>query len=319
MIRPQTATKEARVIELSQEFTVAAKVLPPSDRIPCPAPGIYPNVPFHTYLKWDAASNSALGQLDRSPAHLKAYLDGGHSKDTPAKQFGRALHSAILEPEDFGKRYVVGPEEKRSNADKQRWIDLELQYGPGRVLRPADFEKCVIMRDGIHAHPNAHQLLAAASDTELSVVWIDEDTGLPCKARFDLVVPHDAIPGLGGTLGDLKSCEDARPDPFSRAMYEFGYFRQGAMYIEGAVANALPIEHYSIIAYEKEPPFALMIYRLDMGTLDAGAQDLRRLMRLYKHCRETGEYPAYDQRVIDLALPPWAWEKVDQKIKGARV
>ena len=72
------------------------------------------------------ASKSLLDRLHISPAHLRAYVDGdavddGSSCDdeesepaapadeSKALRFGRALHTAILEPERFARAYTVAP------------------------------------------------------------------------------------------------------------------------------------------------------------------------------------------------------------------
>src|SRR5262245_8459627 len=69
-----------------------------------PDPGVYPNVPMEAYHRWNAVSNSRLTKLDRSPAHLLAYLTEP-PEDTKATAEGRAIHCAVLEPDDFVNRY----------------------------------------------------------------------------------------------------------------------------------------------------------------------------------------------------------------------
>jgi hypothetical protein len=43
-------------------------------RLPCPAPDVYPGVPHDVYRSWDAVCQSDLKRLQKSPAHLQAYL-----------------------------------------------------------------------------------------------------------------------------------------------------------------------------------------------------------------------------------------------------
>lgn len=293
------------VIDISTRLNAALKEPPP--------PGVYADIPEHVYHSWwPCASNHRLGLLKRSPAHLKAKIDFPDNDDTESKRFGRASHCAILEPDEFEKRYGCAPAgDGRSKAVQQAKAQLELQYGPGRVLKPDDFADCLRIRDAIHRHPLAGPLIRSATARELTVVWNDAETGVRVKARLDA---RGAI-AARGVIIDAKSTEDARLDPFERSVYKYGYHRQGALYLEGANAHGFDADDYVIIAYEKEPPYALIVYRMTEGALDLGTEDNRRLLARYAQCLERNEWPAYDDsRVHDVAVPPWAWEKGDQDI-----
>lgn len=281
--------------------------------VPTPDPGIYPGVPMEQYHAWDAVSNSRLSKLRRSPAHLKAYLEEP-PPDTIALVLGKAAHMAILEPELFQQKYCSGPEgDRRTKAVRDRWEQLEGQYGEGYVLKPADYAMCLRARDSFRQHSRAHALLSAKGLTEVSVVWDDPETGLRCKARYDFLA--EEIDGLdGGVIVDLKSCRDAGRRMFERHVFEYGYHRQGCMYLDGAHAVRLNIGHYVIMPFEKDAPFAVAAYRITEGALDAGREQVRPLMRLYKHCVETDTWPAYPEEIVDIALPDWGWSVIDAEV-----
>lgn len=307
--------KEARVLELSTALNASIKEAadPLKARIPAPSPGVYENVPFHVYLKWDAASNSGLKELKRSPAHLLAHLQEPFN-DTDAMRLGRATHCAMLEPDHFEKRFAIGPAELRSNADKEKRASLEVEFGPGHVLRPREFEQCLRIRDGVHRYEAARRLLLSANGAnELSVVWIDPDTGVTCKARLDRI---DYTIG-GGAIVDLKSTEDAGEDAFSRTIWNYQYHCQGALYLGGAFECQIAARHYVILAYEKEPPFGVGVFRLDEGTLSAGETQVRPLLALYRQCKDRNEWPGYPDRVRDIALPTYAWNQIHAQEIGA--
>ncbi len=46
---------------------------------------------------------------------------------------------------------------------------------------------------------------------EVSIVWVDEQTGLKCKARLDRLTVYRGYP----FVLDLKTSKDASPSPFS--------------------------------------------------------------------------------------------------------
>lgn len=275
--------------------------------ITAPAPGLYPNVPMDVYHRWAAASNSRLSRLHRSPAHLKAYLDEP-PKDTAAQIIGRAVHSAILEPDDFTKRYVAGPEgDRRTKAVKDAWEAAEREYGVGFVLRPSEYTCALKTRDAVYAHAAARPMLRHLEATEQSLVWRDKASGVMCKARFDGITREIE----GGVIIDIKTTTDARLRAFERSIYTYGYHRQGAFYLDGAAAQGLAVAHYVNIAVEKDPPYAVSVFRLTEGAIDAGRQQLAGLLTTYATCFALNEWPAYPQHVIDAALPAYAWSEID--------
>jgi hypothetical protein len=41
--------------------------------------------------------------------------------------------------------------------------------------------------------------------------------------------------------------------------------------------------------------------------LNAGWKEIEPLLDVYRKCLETNEWPGYADRVLDIALPAWAW------------
>lgn len=297
-----------------------------------PEPGMYPGVPMEEYHAWDCASNSRLSKLMRSPAHLKAYMEQEYD-DTPAKKLGRAIHTAILEPETFDSRYVVASQCMAVTGKGTRcgnsgsWPvkgggfvcgthvksaaknDVALDE-TSEVLTESDYAVCVGTRDSVRSLTAAGALLESLSQIEVSVVWDDAETGIRCKGRWD---GYGALVA-GGTIFDLKSARDASRMSFERSIFTYGYHRQGALYLEAANALGLNVRHYAILAVEKEPPFAAAPYRLTEGAISAGEEQLAPLKRRYAECLRTGEYPGYPDQVIDIALPHYAWGQIDEQL-----
>lgn len=282
--------------------------------IPCPEPGVYPNVPAATYHAWDAASNSRLSMLRRSPAHLKLYLDKGR-EDTDAFRIGRAFHASVLEPDVFAEKYGYASEgcDRRTKAGKDEWADLLGRYGEGYVLKIAEFRDIISMTERVLNHPRAGKLFNGQGQNELSLVWDDPETGVRCKARIDRYHPT-LTPG--GVVGDLKSTRDASRQAFERSAYDTGIYRQGAMYLAGANANGLKAEHFAVVAAEKEEPFCVAVYVLTSGTVDAGEEEMKTLLKVYKQCKETDRWPGYSENFEPLALPHYGWADVSERTEG---
>ena len=75
----------------------------------CPEPGIYADTPDEVYFGWDAVNNSSLSPALRSMAHYRAALETKRPP-TAAMEFGRFVHTVVLEPELLAARYVVTPD-----------------------------------------------------------------------------------------------------------------------------------------------------------------------------------------------------------------
>lgn len=270
-----------------------------------PSPGIYRDIPPERYHSWEAVSQSGLHQLLRSPAHLRAYLDQ-EPRETPAQILGRAVHAAVLEPQRFWEGYGLLPVglDRRTKAGKEAWAALVEQHGEGNVLNPEDHQVCARVAEAVRQHRLAGRLVTGAGDVELSLAWEDEETHLPCKARWDrysLAVP-------GGAIVDLKTARDASPGAFERAAFANGYHIQAAFYLAGARACRMPVHHYCIVAAEKEPPWALAVYRMTEAVVEAAQEQVRALLRRWRDCEELAEWPGYPEEVRDISLPTWGWD-----------
>ena len=306
------------VLEISAKLNAALK------ERPVPEVGIHPNTSHAEYLRWAGASNSRLSKLKRSPAHLKAYLDEP-DQDSDALRIGRAVHSAILEPDSFTGVYVVAGQCTGVKKDKARCVNngksltnegWRCDVHPGAlkdlskaVISASDYAICLKARDAVHAHASAHRLLIGEGQNELSLAWVDTESGVLCKARHDRHSPVIA----GGAVVDVKTTGDASPRAFERSIYKYSYEVQGAHYLSGATELHLPADHFVIVAVEKEPPFGVAVYRLNEAALDAGEEQRRRLLSLYAECERTGLYPCYADEVRDAFLPDFAWRQIEEE------
>lgn len=290
-----------------------------------PEPGIYPGVEAHIYHRWEAASNSALSHLLRSPAHLREAVTNPKPA-TEAQVLGTAAHALILEPDTFAGLYtmadrcagITGKGERCSNPGLEMaqgvwYCGVHIKGKPldgtirRTILTPNDWDRAHRMRDAVLAHPAAAALLSLAGDTEVSVVWTDPATGVLCKGR------PDRLCGSEGLVVDLKTTEDASPAEFTRSIFRWGYHRQAAHYRDGLAAHGIAVEHHAIIAVEKPAPHGVAVYRLQDDAVEAGRTQLRPLLATYGWCAERGEWPGYPTEIQDISLPAWAWKSIESE------
>lgn len=132
------------------------------------------------------------------------------------------------------------------------------------------------------------------------MVWIDPETGVLCKARYDVLTPKIRL------LLDLKTSRAARPELFPRQIQNYRYYQQGAFYVDGARVLGLGVEHFGIAAVEATAPFEAYAYRLKSTDLDAGRLAYRPLLELYQRCVAEDDWPGGNDRFEDIGVPDYA-------------
>lgn len=285
-------------------------------------PGWYEGVSAGEYHKWGLVSASKLQKLyQKTPAHLHYYL---HHRDpdieagekpvgvTDSLGFGTAVHTAVLEPERFERRYFPCPEGMRLNAAKgiAEWGELRAR-NPGKVgLRPDVWDACRAISAKLWKRAGSRAVLESCGHYETSFIAVDEETGCTFKGRPDAVSLE-----LGATV-DLKTCVSASVDTFSLHAHKFGYFRQGALYVRGMKAlTGGAISEHVIIAVEKEPPHECVVGRVSAREIEASAKEVSDLLKLYLRCFEKNEWPGYPETMFELERSAYHFARAERSEK----
>jgi hypothetical protein len=222
---------------------------------------------------------------------------------------GSAVHTAVLEPGLFADTYAVAPVcDKRTTKGKKTWADFCAANEGKEILKKDEYTQCCEMSREAGKNPTIRELCFMKGFTEMSFVWIDEDTGVLCKGRID------RFSRLWGNsvIADLKTTENASEDAWKREVVKYQYHTQAAFYMDG-LQTISPAEarKFLWLALEKKPPYALAIYEPDAATIGKGRSMYRNYLRQYLKANTSGEWPGYDQGIQALLLPDWAlrWEE----------
>lgn len=283
-----------------------------------PKMGIIQNEPAETYYqrRLDEVSASGLKQILRSPAHFKHWCEHpDNDKQSPALTFGRALHCAVLEPDVFASTYLVLPADapqrptaamlgakKRSPESEARcawWAAWDADNAGKIMLSASDYDRVQGMAESARAHPIARGLLAGGQ-REVTFRWQDEATWMNCKSRADLYAP-------GEFLMDLKSCRDASPEGFARAVAAYQYDVQQAHYLDGIRTCGDSIRWFVFLAIESEAPYVCQPHILDTRAEERGWNLRQRAMKRQLECLTNGRWPGYSDNLNELALPAYAY------------
>jgi len=239
-----------------------------------------------------AISASQLKTVMQSPYHYwSRYLDPDRVAMAPtaAMRFGSLAHCAVLEPDELSKRYQLAPD-RRTKEGKAAVV--EMAAAGIEAVSEADMVLAVNMAVAVHGHPTAGALLQSGQ-AEQSFWWDDIATGMRCKCRPDWFD--------GTTIVDLKTCQDASPTGFAKAVANFGYSIQAAHYLAGTLAT-----RFIFVAVEKTAPYAIGVYELDTEALIHGSIARHNALQILQDCKAVNDYPGYTDGIQTLQLPGWA-------------
>ena len=260
-------------------------------------PGIYYGMSFKDYLAIPAINSSYLKGYSKTPAHTQL-----PDKDSKDLRFGRLLHTYVLEGERkfYDNHYVVGKMDMRKKDNKEKLARLQVENAGKELVDSQDVWKLKNMRDIIMLHPTSSALLKEGTP-EITVVWEDPETGLPCKGRIDWLPKGD----FNNVLVDLKKTKNASKYIFRRDHDNYMYFVSTGFYYEGYLrVTGQPLETITYMLAEDEPPWRVETYTMNLEYVDIGLNMCHKWLREEVKCREAGFYPPWSNAGADELDPP---------------
>jgi exodeoxyribonuclease VIII len=277
-------------------------------------PGVRDDMPHADYLAVEALSASGIKRMLQSPMHYR--FDQDHpAETTEGMLLGTALHMAILEPERYAAEVIAVPADapKRptsaqwgaakpspaSQAAMQWWTEFTAAAAGKVVLTAEQAARVEGMAGSVRRHP-IHDEMMGSGASEVSFFWRDARLGIPCKARFDRL--NDS-----GFAFDVKSCQDASRDGFTRAITSFQYHLQNAWYNTGHEhLRDASLRAFLFVAVESSAPYGCAVYIIEPNAIAFGARRCEDAMLLYKQAVDSGYWRGYTETVQPIVLPRWA-------------
>lgn len=259
-------------------------------------PGVY-DISNKEYHASAGISRSAISEFLISPLHYwDKYInpDKPEKKKTKSFDIGEAAHTYLIENNRFNEEYIIVP--KFSGKGMKAKKDAFLAEHPGKIsISQKDFDAVMAIVRAVEEHPTASILIKNAV-YEKSIYWIDEPTGLLCKARPDIW--HCNM------IADLKTTKCANPYSFAYAISEYDYHIQAAMILD-AIKTAALEEHnnYFLIAAETKRPHPVVSYPLNEQSIFQGRNEYRDAlyqMKVYFKDYKDKKWPGYEDQEIGL-------------------
>ncbi len=228
---------------------------------------------------------------------------------------GTVGHTCLLEPEGmdavaveipvdtFRTKAGNPPASPLATTDCKKWKEDH----PGRIhLTPNDFEAVRQMIANVRAHPAAALFLEHAIHFEYTIIWEDEETGLPLRARPDMICEF----GGGFAVSEFKTARSVQAREFSRDAHKHGYHRQQAMYSEAVEALFGPVIHFPFICSDKKPAYQCEVYTLSPRALELGREENRMIRRDFARRLEDNDWHSESWgKVSEVDFSEWAFRQ----------
>jgi exodeoxyribonuclease VIII len=269
----------------------------------CPIPAVVSGMPddyYHTQAP--GVSNSGLKRVAQSPAHYKYPEERAPSR---AMDIGTAIHTALLEPDRYASEYMPTSANDRRASEYKEAAKV---YGEDKTLTATEVRRVQGMARAAYSQPSIAAQLGAEGHRELSVFAHDPKTGVVVKCRLDLLASD-------GAALDVKKTQDARPEAFMRAIWNYRYHVQAAFYSDVLLwATGQAVEPFRFLAIEENSPHGCKLYHLDEAAIDYGRITYREDLNRYAACLEADEWPAYDDGDDPIGLPAWAMNEYENEL-----
>lgn len=264
-------------------------------------PGIYPGIAEETYH----------GDTDLAPK-LGRSLSASGAKvllDCPARYHWQRTHRVYKDV--FDKGTIAHKLVLRSDDDRIRVADT-YEWKPWQTWNPwkaehranglipihrGDLLDASRMAAAVRRHKVASRLFSEGRP-ELSLYWIDEDTGVTCRGRLDWLRDDCIV--------DLKTTHKADDRNITKQSASFGYAMAADWYRRGVKALTgewLPFIHVFV---ESEQPHIVHVTRLDDEFLAIGSEMNDKALTLFAECVAKDEWPGYNPDGITfIGAPGW--------------
>lgn len=279
---------------------------------------------------------SALKRLaESSPRHVQAeYYSGTTPESSEAQAKGTLLHTLVLEPGEYASRHRVRPNAARNTLDgckaliewyaeqleefmlpvppltgtgvkpMQAWFDLAhaALSKEVTVTTQADLDDAQRMHAAVWSLEDAVAVLSHPGlQTEVTILWIDADTGAHCRATLDMfIAPCREWPQ--GLIVDLKTSRTAHPVGFGYQLEQLKYHWQADFYRRAFHAMFDHWPPYKWLVVENSGPvFGACLYECSEEYYPCARAEYEPLLTTLSDALTSGKWPGYPVPVVPLS------------------
>jgi len=248
-------------------------------------------------------SRGELAEFNRCPHR---WLLGYESEETKSTEWGTLIDCLALSPDEFEESFVVTPESypdsKTGEAKPWNWNAnfckaWRDEHDGLEVVKHETFTQASNAVKFLMADPEIAEMIRCSQRQVMAVAeYFDEETEItvPLKVLIDLL-PDVGHGQFGKSLADLKTCTTAHPFPWSRAVFEHGYFIQAALYLDVYTSatdeDRVDFRH---ILQESYPPWEVGKRIVSQEFIELGRETYMTALKRYCRCLAENFWPGYD-------------------------
>ena len=265
-------------------------------------PGIYYNLSFDEYLAIDAVNSSSLKNMIVSPRNYirMKNLD----KKTRSMDIGRIFHGMILEPGVSKIKCYDGIRRGK------KWDSYKEENEGDTIIIASEKRSTDEMRESFYENADAQKWIDLDNgDAEITIIFIEQLTGILCKARIDFLDKACRF------FTDLKTAKDVDTHGFQRQFTSLHYYFQFAFY-QMALNSVFGLwPDAKCVVVQNGEPFDTVCYNVSPLALTEGKKLVLECLEKLKECKESNTWPGICNETIELDLAAWAIE--EPEIEGS--
>lgn len=274
--------------------------------------GFLLQVPEAVYRVHPYVSQSELKVFSSlTPAHYREQRVR-EKKDSDAMKLGTAIHTAILEPLEYEKKYLCGPDvDLRTKAGKTAWAKaMDVSIITGReLLEPEIYTPPLLIREKLRQSQFFNSII---SDGVVERSLFGFAGGVWCKGRMDYFKPSTL------EIIDLKSTVIAAPSVFEKDIRKYKYHWQAAFYIDLVKALTGQDASFKILAIEKSPPYGVSLQDIGFDLLAIARREIAKTQAELAACIASDYWPAYPETLHTHRAHEHEWKQFKQSIHASR-
>jgi len=252
------------------------------------------NMPFEEYSLVEAINASSLKAGRLSMKHMRHAMTKGYKETTPAMQFGKLAHAAILEPLTLMRDCVVWDGGAKRGSE---WTKFQNENECKEIVTANDLSRLQMLVASVQSNADARDLLSN-SKHEVSCFFNDSVYGA-AKARLDGVCDAGVI--------EVKTCNNLDERSIGNQFVSMGYDLQVGWYHHAAdVCELCKRKTVYMVYVESNEPFDCVVFTVPKRTITKGYQTACELAARYRECEAANNYPGtQDIGIRDLAMPAY--------------
>lgn len=231
------------------------------------------------YHSSDAISASGLKKIFKKSVY---HFLNQKPFESSSMALGTAIHTAILEPDNFYKDYHVFPKiDRRTKAGKEMFEAETKKAADKILLAEEDHEKIKAILENYRANETAVKYCQG----EVEVSHYGSFEGADVRVRPDV---KNAVAGF---ISDIKTCQDNSPQAFLKDVYKYAYHLQAAFYSDALGFDPL---NFRFVAIETNYPFSVEVYALSKEMIEKGRNAYMKALSDWKLYKATGIVSGYN-------------------------